>query len=128
VHPEDPAELAASIMYWKQVRHLPVEDAEGRLVGVLSYRSVLKLMAESRREPGEPVPVREIMRANPLTVAGDTSCLDAIRLMVRHGVSSLPVLERGRLVGIITDRDFTRAAAHLFEEELTRTPAPPRRG
>jgi CBS domain-containing protein len=36
------------------------------------------------------------------------------------------VLEKGRLVGIVTDRDFTRAAAALFERELGRSPAAPR--
>ncbi len=126
VHPEDPAELAASIMYWKQVRHLPVEDGEGRLVGVVSYRSVLKLVADGSRAGKEPVPVRDIMRADPVTVAPDTSCLEAIRLMTHRGISSLPVLEKGRLVGIVTDRDFTRAAAALFERELGRPPTAPR--
>lgn len=126
VHPEDPAELAASIMYWKQVRHLPVEDAEGRLVGVLSYRSVLRLVADGRHAGPDPVPVREIMRADPVSVTPGTSCVDAIHLMVQHGISSLPVLDRSRLVGIVTDRDFSRAVTSLFEQELQRFSPPDR--
>jgi CBS domain-containing protein len=117
VHPEDSAELAASIMYWKGVRHLPVEDVEGRIVGILTHRSLLKLLAEGR--PGDdPVPVRDIMRRDPVTIAPDASCVDAVRLMRTHKVSGLPVLRDGRLVGIITDHDFSHAASALLEEEL----------
>jgi len=120
VHPEDPVDLAASIMYWKQVRHLPVEDAEGRLVGLLSQRSILKLFVDGRAGTEDPVPVREVMKRDPLTVTPRTSCLDAIHLMNEHRFSSLPVLDDGRLVGIVTDRDFSHAAARLFEDELKR--------
>jgi CBS domain-containing protein len=117
VRPGDSAELAASIMYWKQVRHLPVEDESGVVVGILTHRSLLKLLAEG--QPGtDPVPVRDVMRRDPVTIAPDASCLEAVRLMHTHRLSGLPVLQNGRLVGIITDRDFSDAAARLFEQEL----------
>ena len=111
-------ELAASIMYWKQVRHLPVEDADGKLVGLLSHRSLLKLVADGRGTTAKPVPVDDVMRRDPLTVSPETSCLDAIHLMYEHQVSCLPVLDQGRLAGIVTDRDFSEAAARLFEDEM----------
>ena len=117
VHPEDSAELAASIMYWKGVRHLPVEDETGTVVGILTHRSLLRLLAEGRHGD-DPVPVRDIMRRDPVTVAPDASCVEAVRLMRDHGVSGLPVMQRGRLVGIITDSDFSHAASTLFEQEL----------
>jgi CBS domain-containing protein len=117
VQPEDSAELAASIMYWKGVRHLPVEDADGQVVGLLTHRSLLRLLAEGR-PAGDPVPVRDIMRRDPVAVAPDASCLEAVRLMRTHKISGLPVMHLGRLVGIITDHDFGEAAATLLEDEL----------
>jgi len=117
VHPEDSAELAASIMYWKQVRHLPVEDADGRIVGLLSHRSMMRLLAEGGTG-GDPVPVRDIMREDPITIGPDASCLEAIQLMAEQKMSCLPVIERGRLVGIVTDYDFGQAAVRLLQDEL----------
>ena len=45
--------------------------------------------------------------------------MDAIRLMNEKGVGSLPVVEEGRLVGIVTEHDFTLIARGLLEEKLT---------
>ena len=49
------------------------------------------------------------------------SVLEAIQTMRKHKVSCLPVIQNGRLVGIVTERDFIDVAARLFEEELRET-------
>ena len=54
VHPEDPVDLVANIMDWERVRHVPVEDDLGRLVGVVSYRSVLKCFSRPSRNRSAP--------------------------------------------------------------------------
>ena len=43
VHPEDLVDLAASVMEWEHIRHVPVEDTDGRLVGLVSHRALLRL-------------------------------------------------------------------------------------
>lgn len=122
VHPEDLVDLAASLMSWKHVRHVPVEDMEGRLVGLVSHRTVLRLIADGMlhaNEQRESVAVRQIMKPSPITARADTTVLEAITQMRRHRVSCLPVVDDdSRLVGIVTERDFLDVAARLFEQQL----------
>ena len=49
VRPDDLVDLAASVMTWRHIRHVPVEDAEGRLVGLVSHRALLKLLTPERQ-------------------------------------------------------------------------------
>jgi CBS domain-containing protein len=123
VHPEDVVDLAASLMDWRHIRHVPVEDNDGRLVGLVSHRTLLRLVGQGMRGTERtPVAVKDIMRKDPLVVTPTTPTLEAIELMRRHKVGSLPVVEEGnRLVGIITERDLIRVAAMLFEKHLRET-------
>ncbi len=59
------------------------------------------------------------MDADPVTVAPETSTLKAIELMRKHGVSCLPVVKGGKLVGLVTEADFLPIAYELLEKELT---------
>ncbi|MCB9916757.1 MAG: CBS domain-containing protein, partial [Planctomycetes bacterium] len=119
VHPEDLVDLAASVMDWEHIRHVPVEDNEGRLVGILSHRTVLRLVAHGlAKGRSQSLSVGEVMQAEPITVAPDATCLEAIERMREHRVSCLPVVRDGRLVGILTEHDFMQIAARLLEEEL----------
>ena len=119
VHPEDVVDLAASLMDWRHIRHVPVEDNEGRLVGLVSHRSLLRLVGQGMKgAQRQPVAVKDIMKTDPVTVLPTTPTLEAIELMRRQKVGCLPVVEDGRLVGIITERDLIRVAAMLFEKHL----------
>jgi CBS domain-containing protein len=119
VNEDELVQLAAFLMDRKQIRHVPVEDDQHRLVGFLSYRQILRMMAES---PGkgisEGISVREVMDPHPLSVTPETSTVDAIELMREHGVSCLPVLKGGRLVGLVSERDFMPIAYQLLKEKL----------
>lgn len=126
VRPDDLVDLAASMMDWKHVRHVPVEDDEGRLVGLVSHRNLLRLMAHGSHEGNsEQVSVRTIMKPSPVTVAPDTPTLEAIEIMRRHNVGCLPVVEDNHLVGIVTAYDFLAVSAQLFEAHLRATDLPP---
>lgn len=120
VHPEDLIDLAASLMDWEHIRHVPVEDHEGRLIGVVSHRRVLRMVGRGlRHDEAIPISVREIMKPDPVSVKQDTSTLEAIEIMRRHKVSCLPVVtDDNSLVGIVTEHDFIVVAAHLLEEKL----------
>ncbi len=117
VHAEDVVELAASLMDWEHLRRVPVEDSEGRLVGLLTQRSILRLLMQGRAD--QPVAVREVMHLDPVTVSPDTTSLEAIELMRAHQVGCLPVIQDDKLVGIVTEHDFIQAAAQLLEEALS---------
>jgi CBS domain-containing protein len=57
------------------------------------------------------VPVKEAMSAEIQTTAPDTPVADAARLMIERKIGCLPVIENGRLVGIVTETDFVRLIA-----------------
>jgi CBS domain-containing protein len=118
VRPEDLLDLAASVMDWKHVEHVPVEDGEGRLVGLITYRMLLRLVARGRLEAGKEVVVADIMVDEPHTVASTTRTLDAMHLMRDRGVGCLPVVDDGKLVGIITQSDLIEVSAGLLEKYL----------
>lgn len=120
VKPDDLIDLAASVMDWRHVRHVPVEDAAGRLVGLVTHRGLLRVMSNGNGfAEAKPVTVRDVMVENLLTVSPATSSLDAIELMRTNRVGCLPVVESGQLVGIVTSYDFLDASARLFKQHLT---------
>jgi len=116
--PDDLVDLAASLMDWEHIRHVPVEDNAGRLVGLVTHRQLLRMVGRGLRDRGPAVAVRDIMRADPLTVESSTSTRDAIALMRSHRVGCLPVVENEKLVGIVTQSDFIRVAAALLDRWL----------
>ncbi|MEZ5314422.1 MAG: CBS domain-containing protein [Thermoanaerobaculia bacterium] len=118
-HVDEAVELVANLMQWKRIRHVPVEDNEHRLVGLVSQSSLIKLLAERATELGRgPIPVKEVMSTDMVTVSPETRTVDAIRLMRQHHIGCLPVLKEDRLVGIVTEFDFLVMAGQLLEQEL----------
>jgi CBS domain-containing protein len=119
VNAEEAIDLVANLMDWHRIHHVPVEDNEHRLVGLVSHRPLLRFLAsdEGRREEG-PVPVSRVMITDLVTASPETSTLEAIDVMREHQISCLPVVRDDRLIGIITERDFMRIAGQLLEEML----------
>ncbi|HKO97348.1 MAG TPA: CBS domain-containing protein [Pyrinomonadaceae bacterium] len=119
VRADDLVDLAASVMDWRHIRHVPVEDEEGRLVGLVTHRALLRLLSHARQTQNtNPLTVREIMKTDPLTVSSITPTLEALELMRNNKVGCLPVVDDGQLVGILTSYDFLDASARLFKEQL----------
>jgi CBS domain-containing protein len=125
LRPEDLVDLAASVMNWRHIRHVPVEDDQGRLVGLVSHRDLLRLLAQGLlARHGEAVTVKEIMKRDLVTVAPETPTLEALRMMRRCKVGCLPVIENGRLAGIVTAYDFLALSAEIIEERLEERDSP----
>lgn len=120
VRPEDVVDFAATLMDWRHVRHVPVEDNKGRLVGLVSHRALLRLVANGLAGKANRVTVDEIMNKTPLTVSPETSTVEAIRIMREEKVSCLPVTRKNKLVGIVTEHDLIRVASNLLENYLAR--------
>ena len=119
VREDDIVDFAATIMDWRHVRHVPVEDDEGRLVGLVSHRSLLKLFAQGRAGSDEKVTVEEVMDRNPQTVNPDTRTDEAIRMMREKRLACLVVVRDEKLVGIVTEHDFIIVASRLLEDQLS---------
>lgn len=119
VRPEDIIDLAANVMDWKHVRHVPVENNAGELVGIVSHRALLRVIARGlSHDPEEPMTIRDIMRTDTVTAVPETPTIDVIRLMKENKVSCLPVVEGGKLVGIVTESELNDIAASLLERIL----------
>ena len=122
VHENDVVDLVTNLMDWKHIRHVPVEDDQHRIVGLVTHRDMLRYLGKARAKSEGEIPaiaVSEVMTREPVTVAPETTTLDAIRVMREHKISCLPVVEKTRLVGIVTEHDLMRIAAPLLERFLS---------
>jgi CBS domain-containing protein len=115
VREADIVDLAATLMEWEYVRYILVEDDTGRLVGLVSYAQLLKLVSRRFDQATGTITVGSIMRRDPPTATPQTSTYDAISLMRESGLGCLPVLFEDKLVGIVTERHFMDVAQRLME-------------
>lgn len=116
VHEDEPIELVARLMDWEKIRHVPVEDTAQRLVGLVSYRTLMRVM--NADDYDGKAAVGDVMKRGLTTINPETKTLEAIRLMKSKGVGCLPVVKNDRLVGIVTERDFMELARNLMEQAL----------
>jgi CBS domain-containing protein len=129
VQPDDPVELVAELMSWERIRHVPVEDDRGRLVGLVSHRAILRYLTDFAKNPtlAEPgttpqsKPVSDLMQRDLVTVMPDTPTVDAISLMRSNRLGCLPVVQDGHIVAILTEEDFVGIAGKVFEEAQSTT-------
>jgi CBS domain-containing protein/gamma-glutamyl:cysteine ligase YbdK (ATP-grasp superfamily) len=109
----DLVDLAASVMQWRHLRQVPVEDEEGRLVGLITHRDLLR---HAYQGTADDVAVADIMGRDPPTAPADMSAAEAVEKLLREKASCLLVVEGQRLVGIVTEADFAALAARLLAE------------
>ena len=116
VKDNDLIDLAASIMNWKHIRHVPVEAENGKFAGLITSRIILKHYGSSSGDDSKPVFVRDIMLKNPVTVSPEAKTLDAISVMHKKKLGCLPVVKNEMLLGIVTEHDFMNLSANLIKE------------
>ncbi len=119
VRSEDVVDLAASLMHWRHVRHVPVEDDAGHLIGIVSHRDLLELFALGKISGPVHLIIRDVMKTDLITVRPDTPTLEALELMRERRIGCLPVVKDDKLVGLVTAYDFLTVSAKLFEERLS---------
>jgi nanoRNase/pAp phosphatase (c-di-AMP/oligoRNAs hydrolase) len=101
VDPETPMSQVADLLEAKGHSGLPVVDGRHRLLGILSRRDFRKLRKDSQLQ----APAKAFMQAEVKTIDADQSPLQAARLMIRHDIGRLPVMNDGRMIGIVTRSD-----------------------
>ncbi|MFN4256528.1 MAG: CBS domain-containing protein [Saprospiraceae bacterium] len=114
VQKDDLIALVADIMDWRKIRYMPVENAKGELVGLVTSRILLRQFARHGALAGSDIAVKDIMIEKPITVKPDTTILEAMNLMRDNQVGCLPVVKGKELVGIITEMDFLRITGRLM--------------
>jgi CBS domain-containing membrane protein len=113
--------LADDIMQLGRIRHLPVLSA-GVVVGIVSQRdlyraavsSMLQMQRSAEREWLAKVPVQAVMSPNVITVAPGNTMQVAVELMLQHRIGCLPVVEHGKLVGLVSESDCLRYLARVL--------------
>ncbi|WP_410645050.1 HPP family protein [Amycolatopsis sp. lyj-346] len=110
-------EEAAEMMTGHGFTTMPVVDAHGRLLGLLSEADILRTPAPPGDPDtgvmldGGPRTAGSVMHTQGLAVPADTEVHELARLMTDAGVRSAPVVEGGHVVGMVTFRDVLRATA-----------------
>lgn len=120
VTPDAHVKEVADLLVRRQVSALPVVE-EGRLVGIVSEADLVPLEAVAdlrahairKPEPAARAPrlVREVMTRDVLALPPDADAADAARLMLAHGVKSIPIVSGPHVVGIVSRRDLLKVLA-----------------
>jgi acetoin utilization protein AcuB len=122
VSPETGVFEARRLMQERRIRHLPVAG-DGALLGILTDRDIrLNLPSPANTLSVWEVnyllarlTVAEVMTRGVVTIGASRDVAAAAHLMLEHRIGALPVVEDGRLVGIITETDLLRALLHTQE-------------
>ena len=105
IHPEEPVSVAARSLARYNIGCLPVCGSDGRLCGLVTDRDLVTRCLAAGKNPAT-TRVSQVMTQNLVTVAPDTDVDLAAALMGRRQVRRLPVLENGRLCGMISLGDL----------------------
>jgi len=119
VRADETVAALVDLMHEHQVRHVPVVDEDGDLIGLVSHRDLLRnsLIEQDdevqvdKEELLERLQVGDLMLGEVDRVKPDTDIRDAAQFMLDHKYGCLPVVEGNRLVGILTESDFVRLMA-----------------
>ena len=122
VPPDTPVAEALSMMRQNKVRRLPVTDKKGHLVGIISekdllYASPSPATSLSVYEVGyllSKLQIKEIMATKVTTISPEAPLEEAARIMVDNGVGGLPVMEKRKIVGIITETDVFKTILEML--------------
>ncbi len=123
---DDLLRQAVEIVMVRRIRHIPVLDDSGALVGIVTDRDVqgtlpspLSAAAPEEYEALlETTPLSRIMTRNVITVGADDLAAEAVETLLADRIDGLPVLEGGRLVGIFTVRDALRAYLEILRRVM----------
>jgi len=115
VEKNDLIELVGELMDWRKIRSVPVEDAQGNLEGLVTARLITRHLLKQAEGTDKSTIVGDIMIAKPRTVTPETTIMEAMKLMRKHGIGTLPVVKNKVLVGMITESDFLDITSRLLE-------------
>jgi acetoin utilization protein AcuB len=127
VKPSTPVMEAAKLMKEHGIRRLPVVKEHDKVVGLVTHRNILEASPSAASSLSihelnyliSRLEVREIMHPDPITVSPEDSVMEVIMMGHQKGIGAFPVLDRGRLVGIVSEADIFRAVMHIFGDKDT---------
>jgi CBS domain-containing membrane protein len=105
----DSLDLAQRLMKVGRIRHLPVVDGQQRLIGLVTHRKLLSAWVS------RGIPVEMLMERDVVTTWPGAPAAEAAHLIETRKIGCVPVLDEGKVVGIVTEADFVRVALKYFE-------------
>jgi acetoin utilization protein AcuB len=123
VAPNDPLQSVINLLRRRDIRSVPVVE-EGKVIGIVTDRDVRQVAPayplfrdeDEIRRYTEKLTVTAAMTADPITIAPDVSLVEAAKLLGTYRITSLPVVDGGRLIGILTVTDVLRVFVDQNEE------------
>ncbi len=116
IRPQGDPRAALGLCKSGRFRRLPVVNGEGQVVGIVTRGMLERFLATApppsiqARQHG----ISQVMVAPVITVSPDDPMEEAARLMVAQQIGSLPVVDQGRLVGIVTETDIFKEFAEIL--------------
>lgn len=114
--PEEPVSHARNLMLRHKISTIVVVDNE-EMVGIVTKSDLGRRLAQAepmwRRRPIDKVPVKMIMTEDPVTIYPDASVSQATEVMIDNDINNVPVVNNGRLLGIVTRVDVVRRMSEL---------------
>jgi acetoin utilization protein AcuB len=115
---------AVKAMRARKVRHAPVVDDKGALVGIVTDRDLRQVILEPAvQEELEALgralstrTVKDVMTWGPMTAKPETTIREAAQIMHANKIGALPVVDRGRIVGMLTGSDVLTALIRIIDE------------
>ena len=128
--PETPVLDARSLMQKERIRHLLVTDTKCELLGIVTDRDIrLNLPSQATSLSVWEInhllmrlTLDKLMTRSVITVGPDREARDAAQLLLEHRIGALPVVDAGRLVGIVTETDLLRAFVRSAEQAAALRP------
>ncbi len=120
VYEDDIIQLVAEIMDWERLKYVPVENKDGKLIGLMTARNLMRYLLKSYGgeklplEEQEMVTVKDLMIKEPITIGPGDSLSKAIEVMQSNDIGCLPVIKQGELLGIMTEQDYLNVAGRLI--------------
>jgi len=99
---EDSLQLVVNIMKWKSIRHMPVIDSDKHLIGLITTTDINDF---SKHFIDKGISVDDIMTKDIITIGQHETLETAKTLMISNLINCLPVIEKGKLIGLITSKD-----------------------
>lgn len=120
---DDSLYLARQTMDMARIRHIPVVDANGMFVGLITHRDMLGAMVSKLAEIDDAaqdelfsgIPIHEVMRKDVTFISPDLPLRKAAELLLDHKYGCLPVVAENKLIGILTESDFLRLTISLMD-------------
>ncbi len=125
LRPDVPVHAAAALLVSHGFTSAPVVDAEHRMIGIATESDLVRgrIVPDGWTvdEPPEPT-VGEVMTPSPTAMPPDADLADVVARMLDDGIRSMPIVDDGRLVGVVSGRDALRVVANreLSSEDVRR--------